>query len=81
MLNPYYIYARLNGESYGQNGEQYRPIQIHKPLVDSLAWLGFDSIIIQDQTGINVYVVFKADQIKSVDNNGEYSNETNNIFC
>ena len=79
MLNPYYIYARLNGESYGQNGEQYRPIQITKTLADSIMWLGFDSIIIQDQTGKNVYIVFKSNQIKSIDNNGEYS-ESDNIF-
>jgi len=80
MLNPYYIYSRLDGNSYGQNGEQYRPIQINKTLADSLLWVGFDSIIIQDQVGINIYIVFNSNQIKSVDNSGEYSSHNNNIF-
>lgn len=79
MLNPYYLYSRVDGNSYGQNGEKYSPIQVNKTLADSLMWLGFDSIIIQDQSGINVYIVFKSNQIKSIDNNGEYS-ESNNIF-
>jgi len=80
MQNPYYIYARLNGESFGSNGEQYRPIEINKQVVDYTKGLGHDSIIIQDEYGYNVYIVFYSNQIKSVENNGEYS-EANNIFC
>jgi hypothetical protein len=80
MLNPYYIYSRLDGNSYGQNGEQYRPIEINKGLSEHIMSLGFDSIIIQDEYGVNVYVVFNPNQIKSIDNDGEYS-ESNNIFC
>jgi hypothetical protein len=81
MIKPYYIFARLNGESYGQNGEQYRPIQITKELVYSLILTGYDSIIIQDQYGVNVYIVFTPNQIKATTNNGEYSNDNHNIFC
>lgn len=80
MINPYYIYARLDGNSYGQNGEPYRPIAINKGLVMHLINAGFDSIIIQDEYGVNVYIVFYPNQIKSVDNNGEYS-DSNNIMC
>jgi len=80
MQNPYYIYARLNGESFGSNGEQYRPIEINKRVVDFVKELGHDSIIIQDEYGYNVYIVFNPNQIKSVENNGEYS-EANNIYC
>ncbi len=68
MLNPYYLYHRLNGLSYGQNGEQYRPIEVTKGLVDSLTEQGFDSIVIQCEDNINVYVVFQSGQIKATTN-------------
>lgn len=80
MLNPYYIYARLDGNSYGQNGEPYRPINITKNLVESLMAHEYDSIIILNEVGYNTYVVFKSNQIKSVENNGEYSLESNDIM-
>lgn len=79
MVNPYYIYARVNGESYGQDGEQYRPIAIFQSLVESLIEKGFDSIIIQAEVGANMYIVFKPNQIKSVNNNGDFNPENNNI--
>lgn len=81
MLNPYYIYSRKNGESYGQNGEQYRPIVTDKKLADFVLANGYDSVIIQDEGGVNVYIVYDPNQIKSVRNNGEYSTECNNIMC
>lgn len=80
MVNPYYIYSRLDGNNYGQNGEPHIPININKPLGDMLIAHGYDSIIIQDEYGINVYVVFSPNQIKSIDNSGEYST-SNNIYC
>lgn len=81
MLNPYYIYARMDGNSYGQSGEPYRPINIDKNLIEHLIRNDFDSIIIQAERGANVYIVFHPNQIKSVNNNGEYSSESNNIMC
>jgi hypothetical protein len=80
MINPYYIYAQLDGLSYGQEGEQYRPVTIPKSLVESLIEKGFDSIIIQSQGGANVYVVFTSNQIKSVNNNGDYNFDNPNVF-
>lgn len=80
MINPYYIYAQLDGLSYGQEGEQYRPITIPKSLVESLIGKGFDSIIIQSQGGANVYIVFNSNQIKSITNNGDYNFDNPNIF-
>lgn len=80
MINPYYIYARFDGQSYGQEGEQYRPVTIPKSLVESLIQKGFDSIIIQAEEGANVYIVFTSNQIKSVNNNGDYDFNNPNIF-
>jgi ADP-Ribosyltransferase in polyvalent proteins len=80
MINPYYLYARLDGLSYGQEGEQYLPIQIYKDLVNGFIEKGFDSIIIQSERGANVYVVFNPNQIKSVKNNGDYNPENDNIY-
>ncbi len=68
MMNPYYLYQRMNGESYGQNGEQYRPIEVNKSLYEWIASMGFDSIVMQCENGINVYVVFNPNQIKSITN-------------
>ncbi len=82
MLNPYYLYARLNGESYGQDGEPHKPIDIHKPYCDNLIAKGYDSIIIQceDYNGYNSYIVFNPNQIKSIDNDGGWTSESDNIF-
>ena len=80
MINPYYIFNMLNGNSHGQNGEQYRPIQIDKALADSVVEKGFDSIIIQCQSNSNVYIVFNSTQIKSIKNDGEYSSDNDNIY-
>jgi len=81
MLNPYYLYARMDGNSYGQNGEPYRPIVTDKAFADFVLANGYDSIIIQSEGGVNTYIVFHPNQIKSVTNNGEYSSESNNIMC
>jgi len=81
MLNPYYVYARMDGNSYGQNGEPYRPINTDKRMADFVLANGYDSIIIQAERGANVYIVFHPNQIKAVNNNGEYSSEVNNIMC
>lgn len=80
MLNPYYLYARLDGKSYGQDGESHAPIDIHKGLIDNFIERGFDSIIIQCEDGYNTYIVFDSNQIKSVDNNGDWTAEADNIF-
>ena len=80
ILNPYYVYARMDGKSYGMNGEQYRPIVTDKAMADFIIANGHDAIIIQSEGGANIYIVFNPNQIKSVTNNGEYSEETNNIM-
>jgi hypothetical protein len=81
MLNPYYIYAKMNGECYGQNGEPRKPIVTDKNLADFVLANGYDSVIIQSEGGRNIYIVYHPNQIKSVNNNGEYSTEVNNIMC
>jgi hypothetical protein len=81
MMNPYYIYARMDGECYGQNGEPRKPIITDKKLADFVLSNGYDSVIIQAQDSRNVYIVYDPNQIKSVKNNGEYSTECNNINC
>ena len=80
MLNPYYLYARMDGNTYGMNGEQYRPIVTDKAFADFVLANGYDSVIIQSERGANIYIVYHPNQIKSVTNNGEYSSETNNIM-
>lgn len=80
MINPYYIYAKLNGNCYGQNGEPHIPIYIDKSLCEKLMAEGYDSIVVQSETELNCYIVFHSNQIKSVDNNGNYDPDNNNIF-
>ncbi len=81
MTTPYYIYSRLDGKCHGQNGEPHVPIYIDKKLCDKLSSEGFDSIVVQSETNLNCYIVFNSNQIKSVENNGNYDSTTDNIFC
>lgn len=80
MVNPYYIYGKLNGECYGQNGELHKPIYIDKEFCVKIMRMDFDSIIVQSDIGINCYIVFFSNQIKSVNNNGNYDPTNDNIF-
>lgn len=73
MVNPYYIYGRLNGKCYGQNGESHEPIDINITLINRLVYDGYDSIIFQGEYSPNQYFVFNPSQIKSIENNGDYS--------
>jgi len=80
MINPYYIYAKLDGKCYGQNGEPHQPIYIDKGLCEKLMSEGYDSIVVQSETHLNCYIVFHSNQIKSVENNGDYNPDSDNIF-
>jgi hypothetical protein len=54
-------------------------IDVSKSYCDDLKAKGYDGIIIKSNL-YDQYVAFEPNQIKSVDNNGEYNSETNNIF-
>ena len=83
MKNPFYIYddgKGKDGSIKDQNGKVYFPLDITKQFCQDVQENGFDSIIIICYMYYNQYIVFNSDQIKSVDNNGEYSKEILNIF-
>lgn len=78
MLNPFYIYDN-NGQPYDMHGQTLVFIDVSKPYCDDLKAKGYDSIIIKS-SHYDQYVAFEPNQIKSIDNNGDYGNSTNNIF-
>jgi hypothetical protein len=78
MLNPFYIYDN-NGHPYDMNGQMLIFIDVSKPYCDDLKLKGYDGIIIKSNH-YDQYVAFEPNQIKSVDNNGEYNPKVNNIF-
>jgi hypothetical protein len=78
MKNPFYIFDN-NGEPYDMNGQRLVFIDVSKPYCEDLKRKGFDGIIIKS-SHYDQYVVFEPNQIKSVENCGEYSCEKANIF-
>jgi len=78
MLNPFYIYDN-NGQPYDMLGQTLVFIDVSKPYCEDLKERGYDGIIIKSNN-YDQYVAFEPNQIKSVNNNGDYNCETNNIF-
>jgi hypothetical protein len=76
--NPFYIFD-FNNEPQDMIGQRLIYIDITKPYCDDLKSKGYDGIIIKSNY-YDQYVAFEPNQIKSVDNNGNYNEETNNIF-
>jgi hypothetical protein len=80
MENPFLIYDYNFGNIIDQDGKKYDALIMSKEFTESILERGFDSIMILSEVGCNQYVVFNPNQIKSIDNNGEFSLVTNNIF-
>ena len=78
MLNPFYIYD-FNGQPYDMLGQTLVFIDVSKFYCEDLKSKGYDGIIIKSNL-YDQYVAFEPNQIKSVNNNGNYKIETNNIF-
>lgn len=78
ILNPFYIYDN-NGQPYDMLGQTLVFIDVSKDYCEDLKQIGYDGIIIKSNS-YDQYVAFEPNQIKSVNNNGEYNCETNNIF-
>lgn len=78
ITNAFYIYD-YNKQPYDMHGQPLIFIDVSKSYCDDLRQKGYDGIIIKS-SHYDQYVIFEPSQIKSVDNNGEYSQKTNNIF-
>ena len=78
MLNPFYIYD-FNGQPYDMLGQTLVFIDVSKFYCEDLKSKGYDSIIIKSNL-YDQYVAFEPNQIKSVNNDGNYKIEKNNIF-
>jgi hypothetical protein len=78
ILNPFYIYD-FNSQPYDMLGQTLLYIDVSKSYCDDLKAKGYDGIIIKSNL-YNQYVAFEPHQIKSVNNDGNYNTETNNIF-
>ena len=76
--NPFYIFD-FNNQPQDMFGQTLIFIDISQPYCDDLKIKGFDGIIIKS-THYDQYIAFESNQIKSVDNNGNYDVETKNIF-
>lgn len=79
MEKPFLIWVNENG-AIDILGNKHEPLYIPKSLVDKVCELGYDGIIIADDRHYSQYVVFNPNQIKSIDNNGNFSRTSNNIF-
>ena len=80
MVNPGLIWDDGAGKIMDCRGKVYDALYITKDLVDSVISDGHDGIIIGTDKHYSQYVVFNPNQIKSIENNGEFSIETNNIY-
>ncbi len=80
MERPFLIKDDGNGGIIDEEDVRYESLYITQALVDSVVKKGFDSIIILNKVHYSQYIVFNPNQIKSIDNNGEFSKKTNNIF-
>ena len=79
METPFWISDDGNGGIKDQDGKRYEALDVTREMVDILIERGFDSLIIDCPTVYSQFVVFNPNQIKSTENNGEFSTETNNI--
>ncbi len=80
MEKPFYIGDDGNGNIVDEDGKKYDALYIPKEFAESILARGFDSIIIFCEKYYHQFIVFNPNQIKSIDNNGEFSTESNNIF-
>jgi len=78
MENPFIIFD-FNNQPQDMNGQKLIFIDVSKEYCDNLKRQGYDGIIIKS-SNYDQYIVFEPSQVKSIDNNGEYKSETNNIF-
>ena len=78
--NPFLIFDDGEGTIVDVNGKVYAPLYITEELALEAINNGHDGIVIVNKKHYSQYVVFNPNQIKSVDNNGEFSTESNNIF-
>lgn len=80
MENPFYFYDNGRGDIKDMTNKKHDYIEITKPFCENLESQGYDGIIILCESNYNQYVVWHGNQIKSIDNNGSYSSEINNIY-
>ena len=78
ILNPFYIFD-FNNKPYNMFGENLQYIDISKDYCHKLQEQLFDGIIIKSNY-YDQYICFNSNQIKSVENCGNYKNDDNNIF-
>jgi len=77
MINPFYIFD-FDNQPYDMLGQTLVFIDVSKSYCEDLKSKGYDGIIIKSNH-YDQYVAFEPNQIKSVDNNGDYKS-VNNIF-
>lgn len=78
--NPYILTQEKPGCFYNQFSKLYRTLCFSEEYCAILINDGFDGIFITGNVNYKQYVAFKPNQIKHVDNNGNFSIETSNIF-
>ncbi len=81
--NPYIFNELGNGCYVDSDSNQHSIITLEKSYCDKIIERGFDSIIIRSglQYGTyHQYIVFSPNQIKSVNNSGDFSTEIDDIF-
>jgi predicted transcriptional regulator len=76
--NPFIIFD-FNNQPQDMLGQKLIFIDVSKEYCEDLKKKGYDGIIIKSNH-YDQYIVFDPKQIKSIENNGDYKIETNNIF-
>ena len=76
--NPFIFYETI-GSITDSEGEKHQYIDTNEEFCKKIQSKGYDAIIVYNNSYINEYIVFSNSQIKSIDNNGQYSND-NNIY-
>jgi len=78
--NPFIIWDKQRERKIvDMNGKNYNLLDINESFCNEVRESGHDAIIVYNPLYYNQYIVFENNQIKSIDNNGLYSND-NNIF-
>ncbi len=78
--NPFCIYDDGKGLITDDLGKTYEYLSLSKEFIDSLHILGYDGVIIVRPSQYNQYIVWNGNQIKSIENNGGYSLDNNDIY-
>jgi hypothetical protein len=77
---PFYFYDDNKGGFSDSDGKNYETLSVSKEFCLNLEQRGYDGIIIVAPFTYNQYIIWHGHQVKSIENNGDYSLLIKDIF-